>query len=250
MIISFAEKTVEKKDKFEVLLETILNKLKNSDKESKKGEEKKKEIGNKIDGSFAVVVDDRIFTDLLLKKAVENGLTMPPEGGVDIGDTLVFGVNKQYDVFPVYTSTDKKQITRLFNEGIYPVYRVSELKDRIKIKEALEKMGKEKKRLLTKQAKGLLSGEVPLIPTYATLKAEELGTVLISEKRSKKLLGKETTAEVVGGRRLLGEFDTSGGALTIHNYANGDHVLISQNFIKVGYKFIPIKSNNSIYISV
>jgi hypothetical protein len=251
MIITFAEKTVEKKDKFEILLETLLNKLKSNDKESKKGE--KKVFGNKVDGSFAVIVDDKFFTELLLKKAVENGLTIPPRGGVDIGDTLIFGVNKQYDVLPVYTGKDHSQIVRLFEEGIEPVYKVSKLEDRIKIKEALEKMGKRKKELLEKKAKKLLNGELPLLPTYATLIAEELGVELIANKRHKKLLKQqeeESTTTRVVGKRLLGEFDTSEGALTIHNHANGDHVLVSQNFIKVGYKFIPIKDNNSVYISV
>lgn len=198
---------------------------------------KESNLRNKIDGSFIVTLDvlpifgERLVADIL-KLADKEGLTISPNviTEVYIGTSLVFGCSEYYDVVVADTS-NMNGITKAFNEGLFPVFRLST--DLSKIKTSIIEMGKEYRKLVNDDLRNVFTANKPITPTYATLKGATINRKLVEEKKHEALV-----KEYSSPRKVLRE--------------NNDslRIVVTNDFIKIGYNFIPINDNQTVHISV
>ena len=192
-----------------------------------KKKEVKKVDRNEVDGSFVVrITDDGNFPELaqrLVDYASKNGLTIDP--GVrklQVEDGLSFGAGLDYDVKRV------KGIHDAYQQKLEPIYQLC--KDFEKILQAVKEMAAEKTSLSNDLKKSWATGKRAFIPTYNSLKREVVGGKLVDKKRTKSF--EKECDKVVTPK------------------SNIDRITVSQNFIKVGYDFIPINDNDLVYLSV
>jgi hypothetical protein len=191
-------------------------------------EETKKAIRNEVDGSFVVrIVNKNTFPELaqrLLDYAAKLHLTVNPElSKVKVDEAILFGGRNNFDVNRV------KDACEGFNGQMLPIYHLD--RDFEIILDALRELASEKDELSLERGISLATGERAFVPTYNELKREKVGGKLVDKKRNEY---------------FNIELDKEGKKLQ----RPAEHVRISTNFIKVGYDFIPINDNDSVYIYV
>ena len=233
------------KDKsiFEAMFTAMLDIIASENKSKK---EVKKPFHNEEDGSFLISVDTyyakRYLIPRLIRVAKSSNLTVDDLTKVRVGDTITVGVGERFDVSWAPTSSDeegrpngvgRKTARQMVENGEGPIHNLSETFE--KISKALTEMGEAKTLMLELRGLEILSGMRPLIPTFAALLAEKIGRQNRDEKKAE--------------RKVLVNKDNNKGCVTIDT-DDGKHTLITQQFVKVGYKIIPIGRNNTVVVSV
>ncbi len=185
-----------------------------------------KSLRNKVDGSFVVIASDLDYAQALIAKAQANNLTVSGDStckvgkglgsikNIEKGNLISFGTSERFDINWI------ARRSYAYENGLVPVYDI--VKDWITIQKALAEFSADKKEKVTKYLDDLKKSIRPEVPTYRTLRLMEEGKKVVTEKKQdviSKFEGKTTSQKVVG-------------------------VMPGSNFIKVGYKIIPVKQVN------
>lgn len=225
--------------------------------EKNKPQKKESKLRNKVNGSFAVRLDEIEFPELaqrVLNYAASKGLTIAGDGSARAGlfggitnarvnDTLTFGGNLKFDVN--FVKTHKKEgIDKMYEDG-FPLSTVYSLTLEFpKIIAAIDEMAAEKKELSNKLKNEYIIGERSILPTYYELKQAEVGTKLV-KKESIKVVNKEIDDFVDAS----GIFDDS-IRCTAKTTTVNEKITVGFNFIQVGDNFIPVNDNQRVRLYV
>ena len=184
----------------------------------------KKKIRDNVDGRFVAVVTSTSALEeaqKIVTLALKLKLTVDPQVGYLLpGEGLLFSGSLKYDV----TKIRKEDNAKSLNFCVYDIESDYDV-----VKKAVKELAEENEKLQLQLGKEYVTGQRSIIPTYYELKINKEGEKLLDKKRRDKGVKQFTTKTECLCR---------------------EDITISQNFIKVGLVFIPIKDNDVVHIYV
>lgn len=211
-----------------------------------------KSLRNSVDGSFAVDFTSTPRVKELVRYAYSLGLTVQGDGTCRkisasddineaiLGDTLLFGTvrARKFDIIYIPTSKIRGGVSELYGELARvakegPIYdSISDFDD---IKAAIRELAKEKAKLTNEYCRSLANDDLPLAPTFSELKSQEIGRKHAAEFKMKSADQKrETTWK---------DRACTSDLLIRRNNGEVLEVNVQNDFVQIGYNFIPVYEN-------